>query len=232
MSDEKVEFMANAVFQTAITTRRCAELWDCLTEGGSATVDPVTRKLVLLPLDYLKSSGTDADEPTVNGANATETNQPTEGQAERRFKVGDLVQINSEYLVHGNPSLFRIRDIVGEDALLGQLSSQADGFVGTDTWIGLDDPELVRPHPEILLRYARRIVMPHNETEPPPDLKTVPLAIDLTSSEAAMLVAAVETAASRMSEDQDGDHLKLELEVLAQRLNHAINAAISERKNG
>ncbi|EIU51689.1 hypothetical protein MA6G0728R_5337 [Mycobacteroides abscessus 6G-0728-R] len=31
-----------------------------------------------------------------------------------------------------------------------------DGFIGTDTWIDLDDPELIRPHPEILQRYARR----------------------------------------------------------------------------
>lgn len=47
--------MAQAVFRTAITAGRCAELWDCLTAGGSATVDPITRKLVLYPYSYLES---------------------------------------------------------------------------------------------------------------------------------------------------------------------------------
>jgi hypothetical protein len=74
----------------------------------------------------------------------------------KRFELGDLVQIKSEYEEHGNPSLFRIREIAGGQARLGQLSSQDDGFVGTDTWIDLDDPELIAPHQEILKRYARR----------------------------------------------------------------------------
>ena len=74
-----------------------------------------------------------------------------------RFQVDDLVQVKSEYVVHGNPSLFRIREIVDGRALLGQLSSEEDGFIGTDTWVDLDDPELIAPYPEILQRYARHV---------------------------------------------------------------------------
>ncbi|OHU76126.1 hypothetical protein [Mycobacteroides chelonae] len=75
----------------------------------------------------------------------------------QRFQVGDLVQIKSEYLEGGNPSLFRIREIVGDEALLGQLSSTQDGFHGADTSIRLDDPDLIAPYPEILQRYARHL---------------------------------------------------------------------------
>lgn len=53
-ADPKVESMSRAIFQVAISEQRCAELWDCLTEGGSATVDPVTRKLVLCPRSFLE----------------------------------------------------------------------------------------------------------------------------------------------------------------------------------
>ncbi len=74
----------------------------------------------------------------------------------KRFDVGELVQIKSEYEEHGNPSLFRIREITDGQARIGQLSSQYEGFIGTDTWINLEDPELIAPHPEILQRYARR----------------------------------------------------------------------------
>lgn len=74
----------------------------------------------------------------------------------KRFDVGDLVQINSEYEEHHNPSPFRIREITGGQARIGQLSSQHDSFIGTDTWIDLDDPELIRPHRQILQRYTRR----------------------------------------------------------------------------
>lgn len=73
------------------------------------------------------------------------------------FAEGDLVQLKTEYEVHGNPSLFRIRTITGRQARLGQLSSTSDGFVGVDTWIDLDDPELIAPHPEILRQYERHI---------------------------------------------------------------------------
>lgn len=73
----------------------------------------------------------------------------------KRFEVGDLVQIKSEYLEGGNPSLFRIREIVGTEARLGQLSSsQYDGYIGADTWIDVEDSELIDPYPEILQRYA------------------------------------------------------------------------------
>ncbi|ORX13056.1 hypothetical protein [Mycobacterium xenopi] len=59
----------------------------------------------------------------------------TEGESAmtKRFEVGDLVQIKSEYEVHGNPSLFRIREIAEGQARLGQLSSEYDGFIGADT---------------------------------------------------------------------------------------------------
>jgi hypothetical protein len=67
MSDEAMESMSRHVFQAAITTGRCAELWECLTEGGTATVDPISRKLVLLPLSYLESCGADADGPDGGG---------------------------------------------------------------------------------------------------------------------------------------------------------------------
>lgn len=75
----------------------------------------------------------------------------------RRFARGDLVQIKSEYEVHGNPSLFRIRQITGGKARLGQLSDTSDDYVGVDTWIDIDDPELIAPHPEILRMYARHV---------------------------------------------------------------------------
>lgn len=50
----KEESFARFVFQAAIAENRCAELWKCLTEGGSATVDASTRKLVLYPVSYLE----------------------------------------------------------------------------------------------------------------------------------------------------------------------------------
>lgn len=39
---------------SAISERRCAELWDCLTQGGSATVDALTGELVLYPRGFLE----------------------------------------------------------------------------------------------------------------------------------------------------------------------------------
>ncbi|WP_078294592.1 hypothetical protein [Mycobacterium sp. D16R24] len=75
----------------------------------------------------------------------------------QRFQVGDLVQLKSEYLEGGNSSLFRIREIIGGQALLGQLSSTQDGFLGADTSVSLDDPDLIAPYPEILQRYARHL---------------------------------------------------------------------------
>lgn len=61
-TDEFDENMANAVFRAAISERRCAELWDCLTEGGSATFDVIARKLVLYPRSYLEQLAADADD--------------------------------------------------------------------------------------------------------------------------------------------------------------------------
>lgn len=75
----------------------------------------------------------------------------------KRFQVGDLVQLKTEYLEGGNPSLFCIREIDDGQALLGQLSSTQDGFHGADTSVSLDDPDLITPYPEILQRYSRHL---------------------------------------------------------------------------
>ncbi len=69
------------------------------------------------------------------------------------FTVGDLVQLDSEYKHVGNPSLFRIRSIAGGKAILGQLSDSSDGYIGVDTEVDLEDPDLVRPYPEVLQMY-------------------------------------------------------------------------------
>ncbi|OBB17037.1 hypothetical protein A5761_11330 [Mycolicibacterium setense] len=71
-----------------------------------------------------------------------------------RFQVGDLVQLKSEYVAHGNPSLFQIVEIVDGEAALEQLSSKEEGFVGCGVSVDLDDPELIAPFPETLQRYA------------------------------------------------------------------------------
>jgi hypothetical protein len=73
-TDEFDEVMANAVFRAAISERRCAELWDCLTEGGSATVDVVTRKLVLYPRSFLEQFAAAADDD-----DDFEDDEPSEG---------------------------------------------------------------------------------------------------------------------------------------------------------
>lgn len=73
----------------------------------------------------------------------------------RNFQVRDLAQIDSEYKELGNPSLFRIRSIRGNTATLGQLSDNSDRYLGVDTTIDLDDPDLVRPYPEVLAMYPR-----------------------------------------------------------------------------
>ncbi|BEL47302.1 hypothetical protein Isolate57596_51530 (plasmid) [Mycobacteroides abscessus subsp. abscessus] len=48
------------------------------------------------------------------------------------------------------------REITDGQARIGQLSSQYDGFIGTDTWIDLDDPELIAPQPGDSAALARR----------------------------------------------------------------------------
>lgn len=60
--DPKDEFIARVTFQAAISEQRCAELWDCLTEGGSATVDAVARKLVLYPRSLLEELADQSDD--------------------------------------------------------------------------------------------------------------------------------------------------------------------------
>lgn len=76
---------------------------------------------------------------------------------DRNFQVQDLVQIDSEYKEVHNPSLFRIRSIKGNTATLGQLSDTSNRYLGVDTTIDLDDPDLVRPYPEILAMYSRHV---------------------------------------------------------------------------
>ncbi|MBU8839057.1 hypothetical protein KL865_22470 [Mycolicibacterium goodii] len=38
-------------------------------------------------------------------------------------------------------------------ATLGQLSDQHSGYIGIDTTIGVDDPDLVAPYPAVLAMY-------------------------------------------------------------------------------
>lgn len=74
-----------------------------------------------------------------------------------RFARGDLVQLRDEYVVGGNPSLFRIRSIRNGEAVLGQLGTDDDHYHGVDTLVALDDPELIEPYPEILAMYSRHV---------------------------------------------------------------------------
>lgn len=53
------EAFARRIFRQAIIEGRAAELLDCLFDGGSVTVDPVTGKLVLATEDMLKQMGSD-----------------------------------------------------------------------------------------------------------------------------------------------------------------------------
>lgn len=73
-TDEREEDMAKAVFGAAISERRCAQLWDCLTEGGSATFDVVIGKLVLYPRSLLEQFGPAADDD-----DNFEDDEPSEG---------------------------------------------------------------------------------------------------------------------------------------------------------
>lgn len=77
--------------------------------------------------------------------------------SQQRFRRGDLVQLRHEYEVGGNPSLFRIRRIHQGFAVLGQLNPDEDDFRGLDTTIGVDDPDLITPHPEILEMYSPHV---------------------------------------------------------------------------
>jgi hypothetical protein len=53
MISKSDEPLFRALFQTAINESRCTELWECLTEGGSATIDAITGKLVMVTGDQL-----------------------------------------------------------------------------------------------------------------------------------------------------------------------------------
>lgn len=54
------EIIPRAILTQALKENRAAELIDCLSEGGAATVDPIKRKLVLYPAQFLREmAGTD-----------------------------------------------------------------------------------------------------------------------------------------------------------------------------
>jgi hypothetical protein len=53
---EEDDAMAQAIFRTALNTGKAGELLHCLFEGGSATVDP-NGKLIMITEDQLKSMG-------------------------------------------------------------------------------------------------------------------------------------------------------------------------------
>jgi hypothetical protein len=76
---------------------------------------------------------------------------------ENAWAAGDLAQLDYEYKFQNNPSLFRIRSIINGIATLGQLSDRSDNYLGVDTTIAVDDPDLVRPYPEVLAQYSRHI---------------------------------------------------------------------------
>ncbi len=74
-----------------------------------------------------------------------------------QFKVKDLVQLKDEYEVMGNASLFRIRSIANGKAILGQLDTDSNRYLGVDTEIDIDDPQLIVPHREVLEMYSRHV---------------------------------------------------------------------------
>ena len=49
MPDEHFNLMAKHILRAAISEGREGELMECLFDGGTATVDAQTRKLVLIP---------------------------------------------------------------------------------------------------------------------------------------------------------------------------------------
>jgi hypothetical protein len=55
MSGEMPESFARIILETAIKENKAAALLECLFEGGSATVDAVTRKLVLISPGMLQA---------------------------------------------------------------------------------------------------------------------------------------------------------------------------------
>lgn len=53
MANELLDAMATAIFTVALRDKQAGELLQCLFEGGSATVDNVTGKLVMINGDQL-----------------------------------------------------------------------------------------------------------------------------------------------------------------------------------
>lgn len=53
-TDQHVETMSRAVLTQALKENRAGELMECLLEGGSATVDPIARQLILYPGQLLR----------------------------------------------------------------------------------------------------------------------------------------------------------------------------------
>lgn len=48
------ELIAQRIFEAAISEKRCWELFSCLIDGGSATVDAETGKLMLITGEQLE----------------------------------------------------------------------------------------------------------------------------------------------------------------------------------
>jgi hypothetical protein len=52
---EMLDSMATKLFTAALAENRCGELYQCLIEGGAATVDASTGKLVMITKNELQS---------------------------------------------------------------------------------------------------------------------------------------------------------------------------------
>lgn len=53
MEDQLIDAMATHIFRAAIAEERCGELFNALISGGSATVDAITHKLVIVTENQL-----------------------------------------------------------------------------------------------------------------------------------------------------------------------------------
>ena len=53
MAEHPMERLAVNLFQTAINRGQAGELLECLFDGGSATIDPVTGEIVMVTEDLL-----------------------------------------------------------------------------------------------------------------------------------------------------------------------------------
>lgn len=52
------EPLARAILLTAVKEERAGELLSCLFEGGACTVDPETRRLILISADLIEEART------------------------------------------------------------------------------------------------------------------------------------------------------------------------------